>query len=69
MSSIENKFLRGSIELAKSNGVIIANILNDEQKLEKINTRNHPQEFIVHSKNIETLKNSVYLKIMSIFRS
>jgi len=66
--SLENDFLRGSIELAQSNGVVIASIINEQHKPEKIITRDHPEEFPVHAENIDSLKRAVYQKIMHIFR-
>lgn len=66
--SVENKFLRGAIELAKSNGSVIARIINNDQKIERISTRQHPEVLPIEATDSDQLKTSVYRKIMSIFR-
>lgn len=66
--SIENKFLRGAVELAKSNGTVIASIINNESKNERVITKEHPEEIPIHADNEEKFNSAVFQKIMSIFR-
>lgn len=66
--SIENKFLRGAVELAKSNGTVIASIINNENKIEKVITKEHPEEIPIHADNEEKFNSAVFHKIMNIFR-
>lgn len=67
--SMANQFLRGAVELAKSNGVVIANIVNSDHKNEKIITKEHPEAFPIQANSIDRLNEAVFQKIMSIFRS
>jgi len=67
--SLDNSFLRGAIELAKSNGIVVASIVNNQDKTEKVVTRDHPEEFLVSAENEDHLTQSVFQKIMSIFRA
>lgn len=67
--SMANQFLRGAVELAKSNGVVIANIVNSNHKIEKIITKEHPEAFPIQASSIDRLNEAVFKKIMSIFRS
>jgi len=66
--SVHSRLLRGAILLARSNGKVIANITNDENKHEKINTAEHPKVFQITAESEDHVLLTIYNKIMSIFR-
>jgi len=67
--SLDNQFLRGAVELAKSNGIVKASIINNNNQHEKVITKDHPEEFSIHADNADKLNEAVFQKKMGIFRS
>ncbi|WP_372640233.1 DUF4747 family protein [Ancylomarina sp.] len=66
--SRDNTFLRGSLELAKSNGLVTASVINANGEAQKIITKEHPESFPVEAENIDNLMMNVVRKFMGIFR-
>lgn len=63
----KSKLLTGAMRLAKSNGNVEANIINEFNKNELVNTEDYPEKLVISAFEGEEFK-SVYNKIMSIFR-
>ncbi|OHD09595.1 MAG: hypothetical protein A2Y41_04730 [Spirochaetes bacterium GWB1_36_13] len=66
--SLSSSVLNGCLGLAKSNGEVTANIINQNDKKEKIITQDHPKELEVSSKKEEKIEISIFKKVMNTFR-
>ncbi len=66
--STKNKILNGSIGLARSNGRIVANVIDTKGAPKTIVTTDHPLAVTVQFENEDQQPDSVFRKIMCIFR-
>jgi hypothetical protein len=66
--SAKNKILNGSIGLARSNGRVVANVIDTNDIPKTIVTSDHPRSVTVQVENEDHTPGSVFRKIMSIFR-
>ncbi len=66
--SIDNKFLRGVIKLAKSNGYVKAKIVDAKNKVKNIFTKKHPEIIAVNIQNADSTVEDVTEEIMTKYK-
>jgi len=66
--NLENKFLKGAINLAPQNGKVDAKIIDAEGKTEIIKTEDHPKKYSISVEDKENPIQDVAKRILSLFR-
>lgn len=67
--SLDSEVLNGSLGLAMSNGEVVADIIDNQDKKKKIITKEHPREVSVEGKVGENEEISIFKKVMNVFRN
>lgn len=65
--NIKDKLIQGLLKLSKSNGYAIATIYNENNKKEKIKTKDYPMEYKIESSKHDSSFQLVYTKLKSLF--
>lgn len=65
---VDNQLINGALGLARSNGEVEANIINEDNKREKIITKDHPRKIQIETESRDSIFPTIVDRIMNIFR-